>query len=173
MKTLKEYLNLVESNSFSNAMKKAIAAHERGDQKRARYHLENAKTARYSLKSTDVNKDPDLHKKYKELRDKYASTGGNFDIKHDMVGSAKATKDSVNENAYMSKIEGGRGEGKGFGDKDTTVDDHLSAMKYHSREYQKAMKAKEDALARHHGMKYHKHKEQIETLGNVGNYKKD
>ena len=90
MKTLKEYINLVKSNSFSNAMKKAIAAHERGDKKRARYHLENAK---YSLKSTDVNKDPDLHKKYKELRDKYASTGGNFDIKHDMVGSAKVIKD--------------------------------------------------------------------------------
>ena len=107
---LRKRSNLVESNSFSNAMKKAIAAHERGDKKRARYHLENAKN---SLKSTDVNKDPDLHKKYKELRDKYASTGGNFDIKHDMVGSAKVIKDSVNE------------------------------------------------------------KEQIETLGNVGNYKKD
>lgn len=78
-----------------------------------------------------------------------------------------------NSSIYMSKIEGGSGKGKGFGDKGTTVDDHLSAMKHHSSEYQKAMKEKRDADARHHGMKYHKHKDQIERLGDVGNYRKE
>lgn len=76
-------------------------------------------------------------------------------------------------NEYMWKIEGGKGKGKVFGDKSTTVDDHLSAMNYHSQEYQKAMKDKRDTDARHHGMKYHKHKDQIERLGDVGNYRKE
>lgn len=74
---------------------------------------------------------------------------------------------------YMWKIEGGSGKGKPFAHKDTSVDDHLSAMKYHSQEYQKAMKEKRDSDARHHGMKYHKHKDQIERLGDVGNYRKE
>ena len=90
--------------------------------------------------------------------------------KDQMVGAAKVVKE---ENQYMSKIEGGKGKGKGFGDKRTTVDDHLSAMNYHSGEYQKAMKEKRDSDARHHGMKYHKHKDQIERLGDVGNYRKE
>lgn len=76
-------------------------------------------------------------------------------------------------NEYMWKIEGGKGKGKVFGDKSTTVDDHLSAMNYHSQEYQKAMKDKRDADVQHHGMKYHKHKDQIERLGDVGNYRKE
>jgi uncharacterized protein YjgD (DUF1641 family) len=77
------------------------------------------------------------------------------------------------DNPYMWKIEGGKGKGKEFGHKSTTVDDHLSAMNYHNAEYQKAMKEKRDSDARHHGMKYHKHKDQIERLGSAGSYLKD
>lgn len=101
--------------------------------------------------------------------------------KDQMVGVAKVAQikkeelEEVNSDAhpYMWKIEGGSGKGKPFAHKDTSVDDHLSAMKYHSQEYQKAMKEKRDSDARHHGMKYHKHKDQIERLGDVGNYRKE
>lgn len=85
----------------------------------------------------------------------------------------KRYKQFIEETSYMSDVEGGTGKGKKFGAKNTTVDDHLSAMKYHSAEYQKSMKSKDDALARHHGMKYHKHKEQIERMGDIGNSYKD
>jgi hypothetical protein len=74
---------------------------------------------------------------------------------------------------YMWDIEGGAAKGKKFMDKEVTVDDHLSAMKYHSQEYHTAMKEKRDADARHHGMKYHKHKDQIENMGRSGDYLKD
>lgn len=58
---------LDEATRFATAMKSAIAAHERGDHKRAKYHLDNAKTARLSLKSTEYGKHKDLLDKYKEM----------------------------------------------------------------------------------------------------------
>jgi hypothetical protein len=58
----------LDEAAFAPTMRKAIAAHERGDHKMAKYHLDNAKTARYALKSTDIAKHKDLLDKYKELR---------------------------------------------------------------------------------------------------------
>jgi multimeric flavodoxin WrbA len=79
----------------------------------------------------------------------------------------------INEAVLDQEIEGGSGKGKKLGSKETGVDDHLSAMKYHSNEYQKALKAKDNDLAQHHGRKYHQHKDQIERMGSQGDYKKD
>lgn len=59
--------NLVEATRFATAMKSAIAAHERGDHKRAKYHLDNAKEARYSLKSTELGKHKELLDKYQDM----------------------------------------------------------------------------------------------------------
>ena len=59
--------HLSEAN-FADTMKKAIDAHKRGDHKRAAYHLDNAKTARYAMKSTEISKHKDLLDKYIELR---------------------------------------------------------------------------------------------------------
>jgi len=72
--TQKELQGVAES-SFATTMKKAIDAHERGDHKRAKYHLDNAKTARYGLKSTEIGKHKDLLDKYKELRDMHEQQG--------------------------------------------------------------------------------------------------
>lgn len=58
----------LDEAAFAPTMRKAIAAHERGDHKRAKYHLDNAKTARYAMKSTEISKHKDLLDKYKELR---------------------------------------------------------------------------------------------------------
>lgn len=66
-KPVKEEAELDEA-AFAPTMRKAIAAHERGDHKRAKYHLDNAKTARYAMKSTEISKHKDLLDKYKELR---------------------------------------------------------------------------------------------------------
>lgn len=66
IKQVKESVELDEAN-FADTMKKAIAAHERGDHARAKYHLDNAKTARYAMKSTEISKNKDLLDKYKEL----------------------------------------------------------------------------------------------------------
>jgi hypothetical protein len=66
-------MGLDEAN-FADTMKKAVAAHERGDHKKAAYHLNNAKTARYAMKSTEISKHKDLLDKYKELRDVHEAT---------------------------------------------------------------------------------------------------
>ena len=73
VQTHKESVELDEAN-FADTMKKAIAAHERGDHARAKYHLDNAKTARYAMKSTEISKNKDLLDKYKELRDMHEET---------------------------------------------------------------------------------------------------
>jgi len=67
-KHMKEEVELDEA-AFAPTMKKAIAAHERGDHKMAKYHLDNAKTARYAMKSTDIAKHKELLDKYEKLRD--------------------------------------------------------------------------------------------------------
>lgn len=95
---------------------------------------------------------------------------------HEVVKGMKEDLDESDEyhnSKYMWKIEGGSGKGKFFGHKDTSVDDHLSAMQYHAKEAQKANNEKRYPDGRHHAMKYHKHKDQIEALGSKGSYMKD
>jgi hypothetical protein len=62
----KEDTNL-EEGTFKYHMDKAVAAHDRGDVNRKKFHLSNAKQARYALKSTDIPKHKDLLDKYKSM----------------------------------------------------------------------------------------------------------
>jgi hypothetical protein len=57
----------LDEATFAQHMKKAIASKERGDEKKTLYHLGNAKTARYAMKSTEISKNKDLLDKYKEM----------------------------------------------------------------------------------------------------------
>lgn len=81
----------------------------------------------------------------------------------------KSYKQFVEESYYKRPIEGGTGKGKKFGAKGTTVDHHLSAMKYHLDKHHESKKSNDDAGALHHGEMYHAHKEQIDRLGDIGN----
>ena len=74
---------------------------------------------------------------------------------------------------HLLTIQGGRGKGRKFMHKDTSVDDHLSAMEFHLKGYHAAKKDKLDATKNHHAKMYHKHKDQIEALGGVGNHLKE
>lgn len=60
-------LEEINEATFAQHMKKAIAAKERGDEKKTIYHLGNAKTARYAMKSTEISKNKELLDKYKEM----------------------------------------------------------------------------------------------------------
>lgn len=62
-----EELDSISEATFAQHMKKAIAAKERGDEKKTIYHLGNAKTARYAMKSTEISKNKELLDKYKEM----------------------------------------------------------------------------------------------------------
>jgi hypothetical protein len=53
--------------TFKYHLDKAVAAHEKGDAKKKKFHLDNAKNAQYSMKSTEYSKNKDLFDKYKEL----------------------------------------------------------------------------------------------------------
>ena len=57
----------LKEGTFKYHMDKAIAAHERGDSKKKEYHLGNAKTARYSIPSSDYTKHKELFDKYKQM----------------------------------------------------------------------------------------------------------
>ena len=74
---------------------------------------------------------------------------------------------------HLLTIEGGRGKGRKFSHKDTSTDDHLSAMEFHLKGYHAAKKDKLDATKNHHAKMYHKHKDQIEALGEKGNHLKE
>ena len=63
---LKEESEL-EEGTFKYHMDKAVAAHDRGDVNRKKFHLSNAKQARYALKSTEITKHKDLLDKYKSM----------------------------------------------------------------------------------------------------------
>lgn len=67
---LREEAEIIFEAAFTSAVKKAEAAYERGDMTRAKYHLDNAKTARYALKSTEISKHKEHLDKYNELRNK-------------------------------------------------------------------------------------------------------
>lgn len=57
----------LEEGTFKYHMDKAVAAHDRGDVNRKKFHLSNAKQARYALKSTEMTKHKDLLDKYKSM----------------------------------------------------------------------------------------------------------
>lgn len=98
IKQVKESVELDEAN-FAATMKKAIAAHERGDHERAKYHLDNAKTARYAMKSTEITKHKDLLDKYKELRDMHES------VELDEGQKAKTATGYVHKGSYGSDYD--------------------------------------------------------------------
>ena len=65
-KGVKEEVEL-EEGIFKYHMDKAVSAHMKGDSKKALYHLDNAKTARYAMPTKDYAKNKDLLNKYKEM----------------------------------------------------------------------------------------------------------
>ena len=65
-KGVKEELEL-EEGTFKYHMDKAIAADTKGDAKKKEYHLGNAKTARYAMKTADYSKHKDLFDKYNKM----------------------------------------------------------------------------------------------------------
>jgi hypothetical protein len=64
---LKEEVEELEEGQFSYHMKKALDAKERGDEKKKQYHLSNAKTARYAMKSTEITKNKELLDTYSKM----------------------------------------------------------------------------------------------------------
>lgn len=88
----------LKEGTFVYHMNKAIAAHERGDAKKKQMHLDNAKTARYSMKSTEIAKHKDLLDKYSQMREEVeldeAETGSHKDY-----ASAKKQADALTRQA--------------------------------------------------------------------------
>jgi hypothetical protein len=168
---------------------KALEANKQGDDEMVKHHqdkINKIKTKMANLirnEELELDETRSLEDKIKVAKEIYAeklksatSPADRAQAKEDHENLIKklSESESLDEaHEYMWKIEGGIGKGKVFGDKSTTVDDHLSAMKYHSQEYQKAVEEKRNTDAQRHGMKYHKHKDQIERLGDVGNYRKE
>ena len=73
MKSFADYRELEEAASpaarFNQKVKQAQAAHEAGDHKKAKYHLDTARSFMLGINSNDHGKIKDSYPKYKELRD--------------------------------------------------------------------------------------------------------
>lgn len=95
---------VVKEANFADTMKKAIDAHERGDHKKAAYHLDNAKTARYAMKSTEISKHKDLLDKYKELRSMHESVEEQFDLIEEVIEQL-AEEQGINSEAIWETLE--------------------------------------------------------------------
>lgn len=96
VKRVTEDTELAEG-SFKYHMDKAISAHERGDNKRKAFHLDNAKQARYSLKSTELTKNKDLLDKYKSMTEDTELDEG---LKHHVAAAAIAVAGALGGHAH-------------------------------------------------------------------------
>ena len=69
----------IEEGTFKYHMDKAIAADQKGDTKRKAQHLENARSAKFAMKSTDYAKNRDLLNKHKQMSEEivHTRTGAN------------------------------------------------------------------------------------------------
>ena len=97
---LGEEVEELDEASFAGTMKKAINAHKLGHKKLAKYHLDNAKTARYALSSTEISKHKDLLDKYAELRKLHEEVESLDELSMDTV---KSYKEKVSKNPAPSK----------------------------------------------------------------------
>jgi len=115
------------------------------------------------------------HKKHKALASKENKQGMKEDVDADSIFEIEMYVPEIHEarGDHLLTIQGGRGKGRKFMHKDTSVDDHLSAMEFHLKGYHVAKKSKLEATKNHHAKMYHKHKDQIEALGGVGNHLKE
>jgi len=57
----------LEEGTFKYHMDKAIAADQKGDVKKKTYHLDNARTAKFAMKSADYSKNKELLDKHKQM----------------------------------------------------------------------------------------------------------
>lgn len=103
-KSVKESLDLDEG-TFVYHMNKAIDAHDRGDDKKKQMHLDNAKTARYSLKSTDIVKHKDLLNKYSQMREEF-ELGEAIDKDHPIVKEYNSLKKNHDIKSLRGLIKG-------------------------------------------------------------------
>jgi hypothetical protein len=97
----------LDEANFAATMKKAIAAHERGDHKRAKYHLDNAKTARYAMKSTEISKNKEMLDKYEKLRDMHEEVDQIDELSKSTLQSYQdKAKKTPAKNSWTSRVVG-------------------------------------------------------------------
>ena len=92
----------LEEGTFKYHMDKAVAAHMKGDSKKALYHLDNAKTARYAMPTKDYAKNKDLLDKYKQMREEI-ELSENGDLDESAWGKDKATNLRQAHDRHMEK----------------------------------------------------------------------
>lgn len=97
----------LKEGTFVYHMNKAIAAHERGDAKKKQMHLDNAKTARYSMKSTEIAKHKDLLGKYSQMREEVELDEAETHYEHsnNKKSSCNENRATISFRAFLAKLE--------------------------------------------------------------------
>jgi len=94
----------LEEGSFKYHMDKASAAQDRGDEKKKMYHLNNAKTARYAMKTSDYTKHKDLFDKYKQMTEGTELSEGAFSS--GALKPSKAALDAIAKTPSKGTVRG-------------------------------------------------------------------
>jgi hypothetical protein len=96
--------DVIEEGTFKYHMDKAVAAHMKGDSKKALYHLDNAKTARYAMSTKDYPKNKDLLDKYKKMTEEVEIEEDAKGYKNPTGGLTQKGRDHYN-NKYGSHLK--------------------------------------------------------------------
>lgn len=93
------------SARFNQKVKQAQAAHEAGDHKKAKYHLDAARNFMLGINSTDHSKIKDSYPQYKKLRDLHTE-----EVVAEEVVLDELSKDTLK--SYVDKVSTGPSRGK-------------------------------------------------------------
>ena len=90
--TVRDYMQSKEElaeGTFKYHMDKAIAADQKGDTKRREQHLENARSAKFAMKSTDYAKNRELLDKHRQMSEEVVAEGLSQTLRKVVPGYAK------------------------------------------------------------------------------------
>ena len=145
----------LEEGTFKYHMDKAIAAHDRGDINKKKLHLNNAKQARYALKSTEITKHKDLLDKYKSMTEEVMSEGA-YEKAEENKKSADAAKkqgDMFAHHMHMADHHDNLAQWHGEKGRHGEADRHAQKSDEHHDEAMKLKEEVKEGLKPQHNMR--------------------
>jgi hypothetical protein len=135
---VKEQIDL-EEGTFKYHMDKAVAAHMKGDSKKAMYHLGNAKTARYAMPTKDYAKNKDLFAKYKQMSEEVMTEdNGHYEEAEEHLSKANdadAKGDKLAFHGHMADHHDSMSQWHESKGRSASADKHAEKADYHSDKY--------------------------------------
>lgn len=94
----------LEEGTFKYHMDKAIDAHDRGDVKKKDYHLDNARTAKFAMKTADYSKNKELLDKHKQMTEDLDETHKSEVEQHHVLAFGRMNPITSGHEAVVNKL---------------------------------------------------------------------